>query len=144
MAARTYEVTWRDVASRLPIDAECISTTSIPVSTIDLTEAIEDGAGRVTGALRKRGIDPDALDDDTRPQVAKAIIWYAVAEALSRMGRTSSSAYTTARARYDETLERFEQDPEVFATTAKSSRALVPDEPKNTNTRSFAGSSYRF
>jgi hypothetical protein len=128
MAVRTYGVVLADVLALLPVNTTRISATS-KLSTTHITGYIEDGAGRITAALKRAGVDPDSLDDDTTAQVKRALEHYVVAACLAKLGRTSSTAYTEAKAAYEEALTRFESSGSSLAAQPTSIKTTVDTSP---------------
>jgi hypothetical protein len=135
MAVRTYGVTVESVCAVLPVNTRKISATT-PLSTTGITGYIEDGSGRVTAALKRVGVDPDSLDDDTTSQVRAAIEHYAVAASMARLGRTSSSVYTEAKRAYDDVLARFESSGVSLAQQVSSVETTIDTTP-NSESRGF-------
>jgi hypothetical protein len=128
MAVRTYGVVLADILALLPVNTKGISA-STPLSTTHITGYIEDGAGRLTAALKRAGVDPDSLDDDTTAQVKRALEHYAVAACMAKLGRTSSSAYTEAKAAYEDALARFEASGSSLAAQPSSVKTTVDTNP---------------
>ena len=129
MAVRTYGVVLADVLALLPVNTKGI-TASTPLSTTNITGYIEDGAGRITAALKRAGVDPDSLDDDTTAQVKRALEHYAVAASMAKLGRTSASAYTEAKAAYEDALARFETSGSTLSAQPSSVLTTIDTVPQ--------------
>ena len=90
MAVYTYSLTSGDIVSELPgVSSENISATTEPLSTTDLTQFIEDGAGKLNSVLIARGITPAAdMDETDHAALSAAVKAYAVAKAMRTMCAT--------------------------------------------------------
>ena len=138
MAVRTYGVVLADVLALLPVNTKGI-TASTPLSTTGITGHIEDGAGRVTAALKRAGASLDDLDDDTTSQVQHAIKQFAVASSLARLNRSGSTAYTTAMREYTSSLERFEASGSSLSAQPSSVLTTIDTSPVSESRGTFTG-----
>ena len=138
MAVRTYGVVLADVLALLPVNTKGI-TASTPLSTTGITGYIEDGAGRITAALKRVRVDPDTLDDDTEAQVKRALEHYVVAACLARLGRTSAPAYTNAMRAYEDALTRFESSGSTLAAQPSAVSTTIDTNPRTDTRGTFTG-----
>lgn len=133
MPVETYGVTRPMVTDKLPVNARRITATS-RLSTANVDDFIERAAGRVTAALKARGLDPASLDEDTSSQARGAVEQGAIAMCLERLNRANSPAHDRATEFYEATLQRFERggqgiasQPNAFFTSVDTS----PPDPDN-------------
>lgn len=97
-ASYIYGLAASDIAAEIPgVDDSNIGASTEPVSTTDLTNWINDGAGRLNAVLDKSGITAGAsMDADTHQMCTIAVKAYAIQKALLVMGETGP-AYEAAR-----------------------------------------------
>ena len=120
MAVETFGVSKEMVLSKLPFDASQISQTS-KVTPQDLTDWIEEGASRLTGALTKAGVSTGSLDDNTKAQLRGAIVSYAVGSALEKIGYSRKLRDDHIQ-RFEDALATYADRPEML--TARATRTL--------------------
>jgi hypothetical protein len=130
MAVRTYGVVLADILPLLPVNTKNISATT-DLSTTGITGYIEDASGRVTAALLKIGADPDGLDADSTAQVQHAIKQRTVAFCMARLGRSSTSTYTSALREYEDTLARFEASGGSLASQPSTVTTTIDTNPSS-------------
>lgn len=101
MAVYVYSLTYADVLAEVPmIDSSSISASTEPVSTTNVTQYIEDGAGKLNSMLEARGITASAsLDETDHAALVEALKAYAVCKTLLILGATGTV--------YDQTWERW-------------------------------------
>ena len=146
--ATDYGVTTGDVVARLPIDESDISATSTLLNTSNISAYIESGSAQLAALLTQAGIS--ASDADTLQQVKQAIIDYAVAESLAKMGRRGTIAHDSAWSAWQSALQRYSTNSGAFKERAAArTQSNVPSatftESTTTSTRSqFKGRDYKF
>lgn len=107
-----YGVLVSDVTGALPTSIRNIGPDTY-LSTGMLEGFIGDGASEVTSALTRRGINPQNLTGEALRQVRTRIVWYAVKEALLKLGYTGQE-YREAKSKWEDALNRLKaEDGEV-------------------------------
>lgn len=116
MAVYTFGLTSADV--NVPgHDVSQIGASTEPLSTADITQAIEDGAAQLNTLLDRSGITPQSvaagMDEDTHAACVAAIKAYAQADALRILGHTGA-AYDAAWRQWLSAYETYSAHPEHF------------------------------
>lgn len=103
MAVYVYGLTYTDVVAEIPmLDGGSLTATSEPLAQGDLTQYLEDGAGKLNAMLIARGITPaSGMDETDHAALIEAVKGYAVAKALMVLG--------SAGPVYDQSWERWQQ-----------------------------------
>jgi len=103
MAVYVYSLAYGDIIAEVPmLDGGSITATTEPLSQGDITQYIEDGAGKLNSMLIARGITPESTMDETdHAALVEAIKGYAVAKSLLVLG--------SAGPMYDQAWERWQQ-----------------------------------
>lgn len=142
MAVEVFGVTRAMVTDKLPVNARRITATS-RLSTGNVDEFIERAAGRVTAAMKARGLDPGSLDDDTTSQARGAVEQGAIAMCLEKLNRAGSPAHIQATDAYEETLQMFERGGQGIAAQPSSFNTTVDTSPSNPDIRGeFTGDGF--
>lgn len=103
MAVYVYSLTYTDVVAEIPmLDGGSVTATTEPLATGDITQYIEDGAGKLNSMLSARGITADAnLDETDHAALVEAVKAYAVSKSLMALGAMGPL--------YDQSWERWQQ-----------------------------------
>lgn len=101
MAIHDYNVTASDVLDKIPLDTSMIDGSSEPVSTTTIDGYIDEAASELSGLLRRADVDGTKLEAEAEKHIQTAILNYAAAETLSKLGHTGRD-YTQKRARYED------------------------------------------
>lgn len=86
MAADTFGVLAASVLATLPANTTNVTSTSEGLNTVQVEGFIERAGGQVAAALVRNGIDPASLDDNGVELARDAVIAYAAAYSLERIG----------------------------------------------------------
>lgn len=131
MAVYAYGLTHSNITPEIPGAAgSTFSTTSIPVTTTQITVWITEAAGVVTSLLNKAGISPDATwlaANEEAAEVAKsAVKAYVVERIAAVMGM--DALYTRAKERWDEAHARLSTFPEVLGDAYDDGYTVAVDD----------------
>jgi len=125
MAIELHGVDLQAVLSAIPFDTSGLDANSTPVSTTEIEEWIEDGAGILNALLERMGIDPAA---DMKPAGTKVlrrgIVGYAAAEALSAASFTGAK-YQKHKDAFDAVDERIRTEPQSLGHTQSADSVIV-------------------
>lgn len=149
MAVTTFGVSAQDVLNTLPADTSNVTPTSNGLNTAQVEDFIERASGQVSATLVRHGIDPAALGDNERELVRDAVIAYAAAYSLERIG----GAQDQITRRLDEwrgLIKLLRDQPQNLgasqdATTAQKVRSNIdpsarrPEDRRRWNSRNFSG-----
>lgn len=103
-----FDVTSKMVIDSLPVSARKISSTTRPLSSVDVARYIKDADSEVQGLFRQGGIS--TVDSASRDDANKLIRAYAVRECLRTMGHFGK-AYDDADEVYRDQRERMGDRP---------------------------------
>lgn len=115
MAVYVYGLVFGDVTAVLPaVNDDSFSSTSKPVSTGEITQFIEDGAGTLNSAVLDRSsITASAsLDEDTHAALKALVRAYAVAETAELLGMQTSA--DRARSVWEKGLTAYISAPKLL------------------------------
>jgi hypothetical protein len=144
MAVTTHGVTTDSVLAKIAgnIDSSRISATSVPLSTGDVEEYIDEAAGEINAILTRAGLSPDSLDDDTTEQVQRAIRLGAAAQVLSTLGYTGGT-YSDLRAQYEDLKRLYSNRREALNQRAGRVRSNIAASSTKRDSK-FGGLDYEF
>jgi len=112
MAVYTYSLAASDVSAELPIDAGTVGASTEPLSTTDISQYIEDGAGKLNAALEKAGVSVSAsMDEEAHAACTEAVKSYAVAKSLLVLGVTGA-LYDQAWSRWQYVYSEYSSRPQ--------------------------------
>ena len=119
MAVYVYSLTYTDVIGEVPmIDGGSITATTEPVSTTNITQWIEDGAGKLNAMLIARGITPAATMDETdHSALVEAVKAYGVAKTLLVLG-SAGPIYDQAWERWQQVYAEYSNRPQQLGSSA--------------------------
>lgn len=123
----SYGVSAADVTPSLPIDTTALPSNGGRLSVADLDTYITAAGAELRGYLEAAGHDPSNLDGAALLQVQKAIVHYAVAEALAKLGH-SGPAYTQARLKWEREVERWSKAPQSVASAPGVTMTNIPED----------------
>lgn len=128
MAVYVYSLASSDIVAELPgVSSENISATSQPLNTGDLTQFIEDGAGKLNSVLIARGITPSASMDETdHAALVEAVKSYAVAKALNVLGALGPM-YEQAQERWQSVYAEYSNRPQNLGGSFASLTTVETD-----------------
>ena len=128
MAVYVYSLTYADVVNEMPgVGAENISATTQPLSTADVTQFLEDGAGKVNSMLIARGITPAAdMDETDHAALVEAVKSYAVAKSLQVIGATGPM-YEQAQDRWTSVYAEYSNRPQNLGGSYSSLTTVETD-----------------
>lgn len=86
MAAHSFGVLVADVLNTLPANTTNITSTSQGLNTVQVEGFISRAEGQVSAILVRHGIAPESLGDDEIELVRDAVVAYASAYSLERIG----------------------------------------------------------
>lgn len=86
MPADTFGVSAAGVLATLPANTSNVTTTSAGLNTVQIDQFIERAGGQVAAALVRNGISAAGLGDNERELARDAVIAYAAAYSLERIG----------------------------------------------------------
>lgn len=129
MAVYVYSLTSADVISEVPmIDGGSLTATTEPVSTTNITQWIEDGAGKLNSMLEARSITAGASMDETdHAALVEAVKAYAVAKTLLVLG-SAGTIYDQAWNRWQQVYAEYSNRPQQLGSTAVALTSTVVDD----------------
>lgn len=131
MAVHTHSVDVAAILARYPTqDTTLITSTSKGINTVLIEALIIEAAGSLNAVLRRHGIDPAMLDEESTELVRGGIIAYVIAECLDKLQKTDQAAGW--RAKYDAVRRTIRDMPEDLGTS-QSAVAAVPVYPDDTD-----------
>lgn len=121
MAVYVYSLTSTDVIAEIPmLDGGSVTASTEPLSTGDITQFIEDGAGKINSMLVARGITPSASMDETdHAALVEACKAYAVAKSLQVLG-AMGPVYDQAWERWQQVYAEYSNRPQQLGGTYSS------------------------
>jgi hypothetical protein len=138
MSVETFSVTFTDVIAQLPIDGSEVSTTSAPLSTVNVSDFILQGAAEVNTTLGNAGVS--ASDSVTHQQCRTAVISYGVMMSLQSMGMLGTQAYRDAKEQWDLFYASMRKSNNI---NAKATDTTLSTSTGKTRTPNFSGSYFR-
>lgn len=113
MATYLHDVEAQDVLDTLPVNTTSVTMSSAGLNIGQVDALIERGAGQVNAALERHGIQPEQLGTNAAQLARDAIIAYAAAYSLERLGAAS-----------DQIERRMREHKELLATLRTSPQDL--------------------
>lgn len=110
-----HEVAAQDVLDTLPADTTSVTATSDGLSLGQIDKLIQRGAGQVNALLLRHGMDPAALDANSAQIGRDAIIAYAAAGALERLGADAGQIDRRTR-EWERLLKVLKEDPQSLGS----------------------------
>lgn len=110
-----HEVAAQDVLDTLPANTASVTATSDGLSLGQVDKLIQRGAGQVNALLLRHGMDPAALDANSAQLARDAIIAYAGAGALERLGAEAGQVDRRTR-EWERLLKTLKEDPQSLGS----------------------------
>ena len=142
MATTDFGVTTAEVLAKAPVDSSQISATSVPVSTSDVEDFVDDADSQMAGLLNAAGISSGSLTDDAKRQIQEAIKAYAVAELLDAMGALGRD-YDKYRDKWSETYQRYANRPQMLNERVVRTKTNINTSSTKPDAE-FIGTGYQF
>lgn len=113
MAVYTHNVSEQDVLNTLPADMSRIGASTHGLTLGQVASFIERGAGQVNNQLVRHGMVPDQLGDNPSQLARDAVIAYAAAQCLDRLGGSEEKIDRRMR-EWERLLKMLREEPQAL------------------------------
>lgn len=120
-----HGVSAQDVLQTLPVNTVSVTATSSGLNFGIIDGFVERAAGQVNAQLVRHGMEPTSLDPNSTQIARDAIIAYAAAQALERMGGSAEQIERRLREWRDLT-QLLRQQPQVMGAAQDAASAQLP------------------
>lgn len=148
MSVFTHGLEPADVLDILPADTRHVSAKSAGLNLGQIQSYLDRASGVVNAQLVRHGMSPEALDADSAQLARDAVLTYASAYSLERMGAGADQIERRLR-EWDKLLALLRKEPQIMGAAQDGQEAIVtksniPRDVRGCERSRWRTSSYRY